>query len=206
AWNKAEFEKAKLGADPTGVDKASQVSWILGNTWGMSTHSADFTATYGGVNQASIVAWTLGGSWSGTVFSASFDVDITNLEAKAERILQIYRDIADNSPHSPAKKGPLKDPISFGYIADDLQATMDRMGPLAQAGMAGVASAMGRSVGPDVRMPVGAGAPNGVTVVQHNYQVTPPALTELMKNAEAGGRVGRDLARELQTRRGRAAM
>jgi len=45
------------------------------------------------------------------------------------------QEISDLLPHSPAKRGPLARPISFGYIADDLERNLDRMAAAASYGM-----------------------------------------------------------------------
>jgi hypothetical protein len=46
--------------------------------------------------------------------------------------------IAAVMPHSPAKEGPLREPISFDYIADSMRSAMSRVAGYAGAGAAAV--------------------------------------------------------------------
>src|SRR5215207_6409047 len=63
-------------------------------------------------------------------------------------------------PSSPAKKGPLSEPVSWQYILDDLESSMDRLPDAVRRGIAGTARELGRSG--DLGL---AGARGGPTII-----------------------------------------
>lgn len=129
---------------PAAVAYTEAMSW--GGIWGGST----FTGTFAGDNGPAAVAYTeafgWGNAWAGQVFTASFSVDTSGITNAVAVARQAAADIAAVMPHSPAKEGPLREPIRFDYIADSFRASMRRIKSEAELGMHGVRSAMDGSV------------------------------------------------------------
>ena len=146
AWDAATF----IGTFDADNGPAA-IKYTDASTWGAAWDAATFTATFAGDNGPAAVAYTdaygWGDTFAGTTFTATFSVDLSPLENALVRTRQIVAEISALLPHSPAKKGPLARPISFGYIADNLLTTMDRMQRTAESGMDRVSAAMRRADG-----------------------------------------------------------
>jgi hypothetical protein len=107
---------------PAAVAYTDAFSW--GETWNGHPFTAIFDIDNGPAAVAYTDAFSWGDTWAGTVFTASFSVDtsgITNAVAVAQAAAA---QIAAIMPHSPAKEGPLKEPIKFDYIADEMKSSM----------------------------------------------------------------------------------
>lgn len=146
AWADQTFEST-FGAEYQLVDQASQVAWLLGGAWADSMHESTFTADYTQVGSAYSTAFLMGNTWDSQVFTASFAIDTSGLINAVAVARQAAADIAAVMPHSPADEGPLKEPITFDYIADNMRATADRLGEYAQLGASRVGGAFGDRFG-----------------------------------------------------------
>jgi TP901 family phage tail tape measure protein len=201
AWDGATFDSAILGADYTAVDQASQVAWILGNTWAGSTHESTFSADYTQVGNAYSTAFLMGNTWAGQTFTARFAVDTSPLLAASATADAVAAHIAAVMPHSPAKEGPLKEPIDFSYIAQNMEATADRLGRAADLGASRVGGAfsdrysIGASASAGSQAPTKNGDTYNITIIapesEEYSQIARDArrgkvlavnLTELMRN------------------------
>ncbi len=106
--------------------------------WGTVFDAATFTSTFDIDNGPAAVAYTdafgWGNTWASQVFTASFSVDTSGITNAVAVARQAAADIAAVMPHSPAKEGPLKEPITFDYIADNMRGVADRLRGYAASG------------------------------------------------------------------------
>jgi TP901 family phage tail tape measure protein len=63
-------------------------------------------------------AFAAGYAWANSVFTATFAIDTSGLWGALAVAQIVAAEISAIMPHSPAKKGPLSKPVSFGFIAD----------------------------------------------------------------------------------------
>lgn len=196
----------KLDFDTSAAAQGYTDAFGWGDVFSAQTFIADLDFNTTPAAQGYTAAFGWGSVFANQVFTATLNFDTSPVWRAVDDVRNAMQQISDMLPHSPAKKGPLARPISWAYLADELASTMGLMGPLAERGMAGVASALSGTSGTMPRLSARATAPAQTVVIQNIYQVTPPELAELMRNAEAGGRVGRDLARELNARRSRSTV
>lgn len=136
--------QATLDADtgPAALAYTDVMTW--GGVWGESTFAATFDIDTGPAALAYTSAFGWGNTWESQVFTARFSIDTSPLQAAYQTALQVAQDIRDIMPSSPAKKGPLSTPISFGYIADELASAMSRLAPIADQGLGAAADRLGR--------------------------------------------------------------
>ena len=144
---------------PAAIKYTDAFSW--GETWAAQTFTSIFDINNGPAAVAYTDAYGWGATFAGTTFTATFSVDLSPLENALVRTRQIVAEISALLPHSPAKKGPLARPISFGYIADNLLATMGRMESAAERGMDSVSAAFRRADGVSASLITEQGAGRG---------------------------------------------
>lgn len=164
-------------------------AFLWGDTWASQIFESEFSIDNGPAALKYTDAFMWGETWADTTFTATFSVDISPLERAAQRVIELAGTIDDYLPHSPARKGPLARPISFGYIADDLERNLDRMAMAASYGMNRVSGAFDRPLsGPSI-----AGSGSGDT---YNITFITPESEEYARYAREALRGG-DFAREL---------
>jgi TP901 family phage tail tape measure protein len=117
--------KAALNVDSVMISAAA--AFDIGRAWAGSTYTGTFGLNVDGVMVAAGAAFEIGRAWAGQVFTASFSVDTSGITAAVGVARQAAADIAAIMPHSPAKEGPLKEPITFDYIAENFAAVADDM-------------------------------------------------------------------------------
>jgi TP901 family phage tail tape measure protein len=100
----------------------------IGKEWDASVWIANFDGDESDAENAANDAFSKGNDWDGTVFTARFSVDTSPLEAAVAHARDVAQRIRDLMPSSPAKEGPLSDPISFAYIADQVQRDLAGIG------------------------------------------------------------------------------
>ena len=88
-------------------------------------------------------------------------------------------------PHSPAEKGPLKEPISFAYIVDDLRSNMSRMGAEARRGASDTRAAFGAGGGIAATLTGAAGRGSGATQYVM-VTLSSGEMVELLRRVERG--------------------
>jgi hypothetical protein len=110
---------------PAAVKYTDAMTW--GGIWDAATFLSTFDIDIGPAAVAYTSAFNLGNTWSGQVFTASFAIDLSGLYAASAAADAVAAHIAAVMPHSPAKEGPLREPISFDYIGDNFAANMGRM-------------------------------------------------------------------------------
>jgi hypothetical protein len=126
AWAAQTFT-ATLDADYSPAATAYTNASAFAETWAAATFTATLDADNGPAAVAYTDAYGWGETWAGTTFTARFSADVSPLETALVRVRQIAQEISDLLPNSPAKKGPLARPVSFGYIADALSADLGGM-------------------------------------------------------------------------------
>jgi hypothetical protein len=126
AWAAQTFT-ATLDADYSPAATAYTNASAFADTWAAATFTATLDADNGPAAVAYTDAYGWGETWAGTTFTARFSADVSPLETALVRVRQIAQEISDLLPNSPAKKGPLARPVSFGYIADALSADLGGM-------------------------------------------------------------------------------
>ncbi len=120
---------------------AAAAAFEIGRAWdGSDNFEATFLLDVSPAMIAAAAAFDMGRAWGGQVFTASFSVDTSGLDAAAAKADQTAAHIAAVMPHSPAKEGPLKEPIKFDYIADEMRGSMDSMVAYTRSGVASAAS------------------------------------------------------------------
>ena len=156
---------ATLDADngPFAVKYTEAFGW--GDTFAATTWTGTFDADNGPAAVAYTEAFGWGAIWAGSVFTASFSVDTSGITNAVAVARQAAADIAAVMPHSPAKEGPLKEPITFDYIADNMKATMDRVRAYASGGAGEVS---GSFTGRTVR-----GGRGGAAIYNPTYHIYP---------------------------------
>lgn len=178
-----------LDTKKANTKKTEAMLW--GDTWMASTFSGIFDGDNGPAALKYTDAFLWGDTWAAQTFTARFSVDLGPLETAKTRVAELAQEISDLLPHSPAKRGPLARPISFGYIADDLERNLDRMAAAASYGMDRVGGAFNQRFN-NAYAAAGAG---GQTPGVINVYITPDSkqFTEIAEKAHRGG----DFAREL---------
>lgn len=117
----------------------------------------------------------------------------SGLEASLSRVLSAAASIRNAMPSSPAKIGPLSEPISFAYIPEDLERNMARMADIAMTGVGGVSVAFQQPAvsGPGVSSPMAA---FGSGVYIENLTVDVSGFEDLARLQKALGPSGRAMA------------
>lgn len=117
----------------------------------------------------------------------------SGLEASLGRVLAAAASIRNAMPSSPAKIGPLSEPISFAYIPEDLERNMARMADIAMTGVGGVSVAFQQPAvsGPGVSSPMAA---FGSGVYIENLTVDVSGFEDLARLQKALGPSGRAMA------------
>jgi hypothetical protein len=107
-----------------------------GTIWGAAHFSGHFDGDPSGAIDAGDTAFSIGNAWDGRTFTASFSIDTSGLYAASAAADQVAAHIAAVMPHSPAKEGPLKEPITFDYIADEMKSSMSALVEYTNSGVA----------------------------------------------------------------------
>ncbi|MGI8475156.1 MAG: phage tail tape measure protein [Thermomicrobiales bacterium] len=138
AWAAASYS-AHFDGDNSGAGNQWQGAMDYGNAWASSSFTGFFDGDNSGAGNQWEGAMGYGNAWASSVFTAAFSIDLSGLYAASAAADAVAAHIAAVMPHSPAREGPLKEPIRFDYIADSLAATMGRMPEMARQGAGGVA-------------------------------------------------------------------
>jgi TP901 family phage tail tape measure protein len=191
--------KATFDLDTSNAQRKQVEAALWGTTWAGSIYESMFNINDSDAIAKKTAAFLTGMNWAGSVFTARFSVDLSPLENAVIRTRQIAQEISDLLPNSPAKKGPLARPVSFGYIAENLEANLDRMASAASYGMGRVAGAFDSQLGgPGFGLAGASGTGGGNTVI--NVYVTPDSkeFTEIAQKAHRGGDFAEILPRLLR--------
>jgi len=178
---------------PAAIKYTDAFTW--GDIWGMQTFISTFDINHGPTAIKYTDAFGWGETWAAQTFTARFSVDLSPLEAAARRAIQLAQIISDHMPRSPAKKGPLKDPISFQYIADDFNSVADSIAARARDSAGLIAGAMTgprQASTPDVTLPASRSVNN------YFFALTGEDLTRLQQQAQSGSLNLAEADRELR--------
>jgi TP901 family phage tail tape measure protein len=176
---KATFE---LDTAEAAAKKTEAQTWGL--TWAGAVYESDFNINSIDATNKANTAFMSGFNWAGSLFTATFSVNISPLETALVRVREIAQEISDVMPHSPARKGPLREEISFQYIADNFGSVADQLALHAQASAATVAGSFDRAYNAQPTM--GVRAPASAVHNTFNYAVTAEDLARLQKKSEQG--------------------
>lgn len=172
--------------------KAAQLATAWANS---GPHTAYAHLNIEDVKTQANFAWSIGNQWDGTTFTASFSVDVSGLYAARDTAALVAQEIADMMPHSPAKEGPLKEPISFAYIADEFDLAADAIRTTSAALAGDVAAAVDMPYATGGRLDVQAPQVRNVTI--NNFALTANDLAKLQQDAENGKLIVSGAAYEL---------
>jgi hypothetical protein len=192
--------KATFELDTSEAQTKQAEAFIWGSTWAGSEYSSAFNINDSDAVAKKSAAFLSGMNWAGSVFTARFSVDISPLETALNRTREIAQEISDLLPRSPAKKGPLARPISFGYIGDALKSAMRGMARDAEVGMAALSGTLN---GPVPATGRGRGSQGGGTTV-NIITIPPDEWVSLARSVERGENIDLNLARELAVRKAKA--
>jgi hypothetical protein len=192
--------KATFELDTSEAQTKQAEAFIWGTTWAGSEYSSAFNINDSDAVAKKSAAFLSGMNWAGSVFTARFSVDISPLETALNRTREIAQEISDLLPRSPAKKGPLARPISFGYIGDALKSAMRGMARDAEVGMAALSGTLN---GPVPATGRGRGSQGGGTTV-NIITIPPDEWVSLARSVERGENIDLNLARELAVRKAKA--
>lgn len=133
ATSSANQMRSSVTAAMSGM--ASQASAAL-NQFASAVQSSFQRAVSAAQSGVSQIRSTLASASSGAYGYgyAVGDQFASGLEASLGRALAAAAAIRNAMPSSPAKVGPLSRPISFAYIAEDLDKNMERLGDIARTG------------------------------------------------------------------------
>lgn len=194
AWANAVFESTFTADNgPAALKYTDAYGW--GDTWALAVFMSTFDIDNGPAAVKYTDAFGWGDTWAAQTFTARFSVDLSPLEAAAQRAVQLAQIISDHMPHSPARKGPLKEPISFQYISDDFNAMADAIAARARSSadiIAGSLAGPRRTSTPDVTMPTQR------TVVNNYFALTAEDLGRLQQEAQNGSLNLAEADRELR--------
>jgi TP901 family phage tail tape measure protein len=189
--------KATFDLDTDDASRKNTEALLWGTTWAGAEYTSAFNINDEDAIAKKTSAFLSGMNWAGSVFTATFAINMGPMETALTRTRQIAQEISDLLPNSPAKKGPLARPVSFGYIADNLEANLDRMAAATYRGMDRVGSAFGSSInGPGLGVAGAAGSSGNTTVIF----VTPDSeqFSEIAREARRGGDFARLLPQMLR--------
>jgi hypothetical protein len=190
--------EAVFDLDTADASEKKTEAMLWGTTWAGSVYRSAFDINDSDAVSKKNNAFLYGMNWAGSVFTASFSVNLGPLEAAKIRVAELAAEISDLLPRSPAKKGPLARPISFGYIGDALKSAMRGMARDAEVGMSALT---GTLAGP---VPVAARTrPAGGTTI-NIITIPPDEWLELARAVERGESIDLNLARELAVRKAKA--
>lgn len=174
--------------DNSGAGKQYDGAVSYGDAWNGTTWTGFYDGDNSGAGDQYDGAVSYGDAWNGRVFTAYFDIDTSGITAAVNIVDAAVAHIAAVLPHSPAREGPLSQPISFAYIADNMKATAGRLKSYASDSAATVAGAFGNT--PNLLAQLGsqsvapAGQSGGVTVIQ--YSLHADEYQTLLENAQRG--------------------
>jgi hypothetical protein len=190
--------KAVFDLDTDKASSKNTEALLWGTTWAGSIYESAFTINDADAVTKKDAAFLSGMNWAGSVFTAKFSVDISPLETALTRTREIAQEISDLLPRSPARKGPLARPISFGYIGDAMKSAMRGMARDAELGMSALT---GTLAGPT---PTAGRARSGGGTTINIITIPPDEWLELARAVERGESIDLNLARELAVRKARA--
>lgn len=176
--------KATFDLDIAEAQKTNTEALLWGTTWAGSVYESMFDIDAADAETRKNDAFLWGTNWAGSIFTARFSADLSPLESALGRVREIAQEISDLLPNSPAKKGPLARPVSFSYVAENLEATLDRMAGAAYRGMGRLGSAFDSTIfGPSLAAGNANGGGNTVIFI------TPDSdqFTAIAEEARRGG-------------------
>jgi len=115
-----------------------------GGIWGASSFTGKFDGDTSDAAKKYTDAFTWGDAWNAAVFTASFAIDTSGLIAASNTADAVAAHIAAIMPHSPAREGPLSQPITFDYIGDNFASMAGRLKQLASDSAGYIGSARGK--------------------------------------------------------------
>lgn len=207
SWMAGEAFDAKTWEATFTLDYAPVVNGFIdameyGDTWDEKTFESTFDIDIGPAAVAYTNAWTFADAWDGHVFTAYFSIDTSGLDAAVAAAQRAAQTIANLMPHSPAKEGPLREPITFDYIGQNMSATMDGMISNTRAGVAELSALLRQSgMTPDMLNGglVNRGNTSKSIEVNQFYINTldPEHYTQLVEDARFGREFGEAYVQEL---------
>lgn len=185
-WAASAFTGRFLGDNgDVAVKYTDAMGW--GGIWGSSV----FTGTFAGDAGPAAVAYTnamgWGAIWAGQVFTASFSVDLSGILNAVAVARQAAADIAAVLPHSPAKEGPLREPINWGWLMEGLPGSLRDAVRVTRAGVGSMAGLIG---GPSLAV---AGLPGG----RRGYSAIGGSAGPVINIDLTGAYLGRGVKQEL---------
>jgi hypothetical protein len=194
AWDSKQFEAdAQLNVDAVMISAAA--AFDIGRAWDQQNYWGDFSLNVDAVMIAAGAAFDIGRAWDGKVFTASFSVDTSGITAAVEVARQAAADIAAVMPHSPAKEGPLKEPITFDYIGENFGSVADDIRYSADRLTSDVAGLRNRNMAP---VDVAPSRTGGMVTKNYYFAVTGDDLARLERQSREGSLDVETTARELE--------
>jgi hypothetical protein len=164
----------------------------LGKAWARERFIARFGADINPVASAWSGALAYGRDWASRIFTAKFDVNIQPLWDALDAVRYIAKAISDLLPHSPARTGPLSEPISFAWIAEAARRDLAVLPGLLERALAAPSAGGARFGAATIR----AAPVYNVNVVKV-VTVPPDEWVRVARDAEKGAKFASALPREI---------